>query len=68
MSLLRDYAGRGVVTTATYAAREFGVHSAMGMMNAARLCPQAVLLPVDFDEYRRYSRHVQGRDRANSRR
>jgi DNA polymerase-4 len=55
-ALLRDYAGRGVVTTATYAAREFGVHSAMGLMNAARLCPQAVLLPVDFDEYRRYSR------------
>jgi DNA polymerase-4 len=54
-ALLRDYAGRGVVTTATYAAREFGVHSAMGLMNAARLCPQAVLLPVDFDEYRRYS-------------
>src|ERR1700676_3938928 len=53
---LRDYVGRGVVTTATYAAREFGVHSAMGLMNAARLCPQAVLLPVDFDEYRRYSR------------
>ena len=53
---LRDYVGRGVVTTATYAAREFGVHSAMGLMNAARLCPQAVLLPVDFDEYRKYSR------------
>ena len=53
---LRDYIGRGVVTTATYAAREFGVHSAMGLMNAARLCPHAVLLPVDFDEYRRYSR------------
>ena len=53
---LRDYVGRGVVTTATYAAREFGVHSAMGLMNAARLCPQAVLLPVDFNEYRRYSR------------
>jgi DNA polymerase-4 len=53
---LRDYAGRGVVTTATYAAREFGVHSAMGLMKAAQLCPQAVLLPVDFDEYRRYSR------------
>jgi len=55
-ALLRDYVGRGVVTTATYAAREFGVHSAMGLMNAARLCPQAILLPVDFDEYRRYSR------------
>jgi len=53
---LRDYVGRGVVTTATYAARAFGVHSAMGLMNAARLCPDAILLPVDFDEYRRYSR------------
>jgi DNA polymerase-4 len=52
---LRDYAGRGVVTTASYAAREFGVHSAMGLMQAALLCPQAILLPVDFDEYRRYS-------------
>jgi DNA polymerase-4 len=55
-AVLRDYAGRGVVTTASYAAREFGVHSAMGLMSAARLCPQAVLLPVDFEEYRRYSR------------
>lgn len=54
--LLRDYAGRGVITTATYAARQFGVGSAMGMMKAARLCPQAILLPVDFAQYRRYSR------------
>lgn len=53
---LRHYVGRGVVTTATYAAREFGVHSAMGLMKAAQLCPQAVLLPADFEEYRRYSR------------
>ena len=53
---LRDYQGRGVITTATYAARAFGVNSAMGMMKAALLCPQAVLLPVDFDEYKRYSR------------
>ena len=54
--LLRDYAGRGVITTATYPARQFGVGSAMGMMKAARLCPQAIVLPVDFDEVRRYSR------------
>ncbi|HRM00057.1 MAG TPA: DNA polymerase IV [Acidovorax sp.] len=54
--LLRDYVGRGVITTATYAARQFGVGSAMGMMKAARLCPQAIVLPVDFDEVRRYSR------------
>ena len=53
---LSDYAGRGVVTTATYEARAFGVHSAMGLMQAARLCPQALLLPADFDQYRRYSR------------
>jgi len=48
--------GRGVITTATYAARQCGVGSAMGMMKAARLCPQAIVLPVDFDEVRRYSR------------
>ena len=53
--LLKDYVGRGVITTATYAARQFGVGSAMGMMKAARLCPQAILLPVDFDEVRKYS-------------
>lgn len=52
---LRHYAGRGVVTTCTYEARALGVHSAMGMMKAARLAPDAVLLPVDFDEYRLYS-------------
>ena len=54
--LLKDYVGRGVITTATYPARKFGVGSAMGMMKAARLCPQAIVLPVDFDEVRRFSR------------
>ena len=53
---LSSYVGRGVITTATYPARAFGVGSAMGMMKAARLCPQAIMLPVDFAEYRRYSR------------
>jgi DNA polymerase-4 len=53
---LADYAGRGVITTATYPARDLGVHSGMGLMKAAALAPQAILLPVDFDEYRRYSR------------
>jgi DNA polymerase-4 len=53
---LSGYVGRGVITTATYPARQFGVGSAMGLMKAARLCPQAILLPVDFDEYRRCSR------------
>ncbi len=54
--LLKDYVGRGVITTASYAARQFGVGSAMGMMKAAKLCPQAIVLPVDFEEVRRYSR------------
>ena len=53
---LKDYVGRGVLTTANYVARGFGVGSAMGTMKAAKLCPQAILLPVDFEEYRRYSR------------
>ena len=53
---LGDYSGRGVITTASYAARQYGVGSAMGLMKAARLCPQAILLPADFDEYRRLSR------------
>jgi len=53
---LGSYVGRGVITTATYAARQFGVGSAMGMMKAAHLCPQAILLPIDFVRYRQYSR------------
>jgi DNA polymerase-4 len=55
-STLRGYVGRGVATTATYAARAFGLRSAMSLMKAAALAPETVLLPVDFDEYRRYSR------------
>ena len=53
---LRDYAGRGVITTATYPARALGVHSGMGLMKAAQLAPDAWMLPVDFDRYRLYSR------------
>jgi DNA polymerase-4 len=52
---LTSYTGRGVITTATYAARQFGVGSAMGVMKAAKLCPDAILLPVDFEQYRHYS-------------
>lgn len=52
---LRNYVGRGVVTTSTYEARALGVFSAMGMMKAAKLAPDAILLPTDFDAYRRYS-------------
>lgn len=53
---LSAYAGRGVVTTATYEARAYGVHSAMGLMKAAQLAPDAILLPVDFARYREFSR------------
>jgi DNA polymerase-4 len=53
---LATYKGRGVITTATYPARDLGVHSGMGLMKAALHAPQAVLLPVDHDEYKRYSR------------
>jgi DNA polymerase-4 len=63
-STLRGYAGRGVATTATYEARALGVHSAMGLMKAAQLAPEAVLLPVDFDAYRTYSRLFKSAVRA----
>jgi DNA polymerase IV len=53
---IEGYTGRGVITTATYAARQFGIGSAMGLMKAAKLCPQAILLPVDFERYRHFSR------------
>jgi DNA polymerase-4 len=53
---LRDYAGRGVVTTSTYEARALGVFSAMGLMKAAQKAPDAILLPANFEAYRNYSR------------
>ena len=61
---LRHYSGRGVITTATYEARALGVHSGMGLMKAAKLAPEALLLPADFDEYRRYSRRFKDAVRA----
>ena len=53
---LRDYRGRGVVTTCTYPARAFGVRSGMGLMKAAALAPDAILLPGDYETYSRVSR------------
>jgi DNA polymerase-4 len=53
---LAAYKGRGVITTATYPARDLGVHSGMGLMKAALRAPEAVLLPTDFERYRLYSR------------
>lgn len=54
-SRLQEYSGRGVVTTATYEARAAGVFSGMSVMKAAKLAPQAILLPVDYACYRHYS-------------
>ena len=53
---LATYVGRGVITTATYEARALGVHSGMGLMKAAQLAPEAILLSANFDAYRHYSR------------
>ncbi len=50
-----DPTRRGVVSTATYEARKFGIRSAMPLRTAYKLCPAAVFLPVDFAEYERYS-------------
>lgn len=49
---------RSVVLAATYEARAFGVHSAMPMAQARRLCPQAVVLPPDLPRYREVSHSV----------
>lgn len=49
---------RSVVCAASYEARRFGVHSAMPASRAARLCPQAIWAPPDFERYRAVSRQV----------
>ena len=46
---------RGVVTTATYEARAFGIHSGMALRRAAQLCPHCEFLPTDFPAYRKMS-------------
>ena len=49
---------RGVVTTCSYEARKFGVHSAMSGVRARKLCPQLIFLPVNFDKYRAESKKI----------
>jgi len=51
-----DPTKRGVVSTASYEARRFGIHSAMPLRTAYKLCPIAIFLPVDYEEYSRVSR------------
>jgi len=53
-----DPTKRGVVSTASYEARKFGIHSAMPLRTAYKLCPDAVFLPVDYEEYSRVSAEV----------
>lgn len=54
-SRLSGYVGRGVATTSTYEARALGIFSAMGLMKAAKLGPDCILLPTDFDAYKHFS-------------
>src|SRR3990172_1477151 len=49
---------RGVVSTASYEARRYGIHSAMPLRMAYRKCPHAVFLPVDFPTYVEVSHKV----------
>jgi len=56
--IIGGLSSRGVVASCSYEARKFGVHSAMPMKMALRLCPQALVLRGDMDSYTHYSRLV----------
>lgn len=53
-----SHEGRGVLTTANYEARKFGLKSAMPTKTALRLCPDLILVPVHFEKYRTVSRQI----------
>jgi DNA polymerase IV len=53
-----DPTKRGVVSTASYVARKYGIHSALPLRTAYKLCPEAVFLPVDYEEYSRVSETI----------
>ena len=52
------WAPRGVVSTASYEARRWGVHSAMSIQTAHRLCPELIVVEGDREEYKRVSQQV----------
>lgn len=54
----RETEGRGVVTTANYIARQYGIHSAMSSAKAYELCPQATFVSPNFDLYRSTSKQI----------
>lgn len=54
----KDTGGRGVVTTANYAARKFGIHSAMSAQLAYRLCPKAIFIPPRMNYYKEVSQQI----------
>jgi len=56
--LIGGSSDRGVVASCSYEARRFGIHSAMSMRMASRLCPEAIIIRPDFDVYSRYSQQV----------
>lgn len=61
-----DPTKRGVVSTASYEARKYGIHSAMPLRTAYKLCREGIFLPVDFREYSRVSEIVKNMLRAFS--
>jgi DNA polymerase IV (DinB-like DNA polymerase) len=50
--------GRGVVSTANYVARKYGIHSALPISQAYQLCPQAIFLPVNMELYQKVSEEI----------
>lgn len=54
----KEFGGRGVVATASYEARKYGVHSAMSAKKALELCPQGIFVPGNFALYREVSNQI----------
>lgn len=54
----KENGGRGVVATASYEARKYGVHSAMSAQKALELCPEGIFVPANFTLYQEISAHI----------